>query len=115
MFVGEKGILLHETYGSNPRILPETLMDEAVSVPKTYERVTTSHEMNWVNAAKGKTKATSPFEYAANLTETMLLGIVAVRTGQGRKIFYDGDLMKVTNVPEANKFLKREYRTGWTL
>ncbi len=113
MFVGDKGILLHETYGANPRILPESLMEEAVAVAKTYPRVVGSHEQNWVDAMRGKTKATSPFEYSARLTEVMLLGIVALRTGQGRKIFYDGDAGRVTNAAEANQYLKADYRSGW--
>jgi hypothetical protein len=45
----------------------------------------------------------------------MLLGIVALRTGQGRRIYYDGDNMRVTNVPEANDYLTRTYRAGWSL
>ena len=64
-------------------------------------------------ACKGEAEAASPFEYAARLTEVMLLGIVALRAGQGRKILYDADRMEVTNVPEANQYLTREYRTGW--
>jgi len=84
-------------------------------VPKTLERVTTSHEMNWANAAKGVGTASTPFSYAAPLTEVMLLGLVALRSGQGRKILYDGEAMRVTNAPEANAFLGREYRTGWSL
>jgi hypothetical protein len=55
----------------------------------------------------------SPFDYAARLTETMLLGIVALRTGQGKKILYDPADMKITNVPEANQYLTRAYRPGW--
>ena len=43
----------------------------------------------------------------------MLLGVVALRTGQGRKIRYDAENMRVTNVEEANRFLTREYRSGW--
>ncbi|GAC1515258.1 MAG: Gfo/Idh/MocA family oxidoreductase [Gemmatimonadaceae bacterium] len=115
MYIGEKGILLHETYGKNPRLLPDALMQPASVVPRTYVRVETSHEMNWALACKGQGKASSPFEYAAPLTETMLLGIVALRTGQGKKILYDGEAMRVTNVPEANQYLQREYRKGWTL
>ncbi|GAC1648314.1 MAG: Gfo/Idh/MocA family oxidoreductase [Gemmatimonadaceae bacterium] len=115
MFVGDKGVLLHETYGKNPRILPESLMDEAAAVPHSYARIQESHEMNWANACKGKGKACSPFEYASPLTETMLLGLVALRAGQGRKIYYDSENMRVTNAPEANQYLMREYRPGWTL
>jgi len=56
-----------------------------------------------------------PLEYAAQLTETMLLGILALRTGQGRKILYDGEQMRVTNIPDANQYLTREYRAGWAV
>lgn len=69
--------------------------------------------MNWVKAIKGEGKATSPIEYAADLTETMLLGLVALRTGQGRKILYNGGQMLVTNIRDANQYLTREYRAGW--
>jgi hypothetical protein len=43
----------------------------------------------------------------------MLLGIVALRAGQGRTIHYDGKAMEITNAPEANQYLTREYRPGW--
>ena len=115
IFIGEKGILMNDTYGSNPRLFPVSLTEEAALVPKTYERITWTHEMNWVKAIKGTAKASSPIEYAAQLTETMLLGVVALRTGQGRKILYDGDQMRVTNIPEANQYLTREYRAGWAV
>lgn len=115
IMVGDKGILLHETYGRNPRIWPESLRARAEKVPKTLPRVEGTHEMNWVNACKGQTQPTCPFEYAAPLTEVMLLPIVALRTGQGRKILYDGAAGQVTNVPEANQYLTREYRPGWSV
>jgi predicted dehydrogenase len=115
IMVGEKGLLMHETYGRNPRLFPEGLREEAAKVPQKYPRITTSHEMNWANAAMGRGEAASPFEYAAPLTETMLLGIVALRTGQGKKLYYDAENMHVTNAPEANQYLHREYRAGWSL
>jgi len=71
--------------------------------------------MNWARAIKGTEKISCPFEYAGPLTETMLLGVVAMRTGQGKRIYFDGDAGRITNVPEANQFLQREYRTGWSL
>jgi hypothetical protein len=64
-----------------------------------------NHEMNWAEAAKGKTAASCPFEYAAKLTEVMLLGVVALRAG--KKIVYDGANMRVTNDERANDFLQR--------
>ena len=113
LFVGSKGKLLHDTYGGNPRLLPKSLHESTGTPPQKLARITTSHEMNWVEAAKGKTEATCPFEYAARLTEVMLLGIVALRAGT--KIHYDGANMRVTNVAAANDFLTREYRKGWSL
>ncbi len=115
IFVGERGLLMHETYGENPRLFPESLMDEAKDVPPVYQRIEESHEMNWVNACKGVGAPTCPFSYAAPLTEVMLLGLVALRTGQGRKIEYDAARMRVTNANEANRYLTREYRDGWSL
>ncbi len=115
MFIGEKGIMLYETYGNKPRIYPENIARKVEQLPVTLPRITTSHEMNWVGAAKGENKASSPFSQASPLTETMLLGIVALRAGQGRKVLYDGPNMKVTNIPEANQYLTRVYRQGWEL
>jgi predicted dehydrogenase len=128
IIVGEKGILMHETYGNNPRLYPEALMEAAQKVPKTYPRIETStaegpggpvrfakHRMNWARACKGQGKATTPFEYAGPLTETMLLGVVALRTGQGKRIHYDGEAGKITNLAEANQYLHRESRQGWNL
>jgi predicted dehydrogenase len=113
LYIGSKGKLLHDTYGANPRLLPQSFHDSVGTPKQTLPRIPTSHEINWVEAAKGKTKASSPFEYAARLTEVMLLGIVSLRAGT--KIHYDAANMRVTNVDKANEFLRREYRSGWTL
>ena len=110
---------LLEDPGHDPRVFPQSLQEQASAVPKSMPRIEWSHELNWVKAAKGLAPASSPFEYAALLTETMLLGIVALRTGQARsglvgaKLLYDGPNMAVTNLPEANQYLTREYRKGW--
>jgi hypothetical protein len=115
IFVGERGILMHETYGRNPRLFPVELEEEARAVPQSYDRIEESHEMNWANACRGVGHATSPFSYAAPLTEVMLLGLVALRAGQGFKMEYDGPSMRVTNYEAANRLLEREYREGWSL
>ena len=88
---------------------------DAARVPQTVKRITTSHEMTWANAIMGKAEPSSDIAYAARLTETMLLGIVALRTGQGQKIYYDAANMRVTNSADANQYLQREYRAGWSL
>ncbi len=123
IIIGDKGILVHGTYGAKPTLFPQSLREVAAKVPKTYFRVATvgtgdtsaQHRMNWVNAIKGKEKATCPFEYATRLTETMLLGVVAMKAGQSRKIYYDGEKGQITNLPAANQYLQREYRKGWSL
>jgi predicted dehydrogenase len=124
-FVGTKGILMYDTYGNNPRLYPESLKEVADRVPQTQERVPVSltpegtpaslHIANWANAIMGKAKPSSSFDYASRLTETMLLGLVALRVGQGRKILYDGVNAQITNAPEANFLLTRDYRAGWSL
>jgi predicted dehydrogenase len=115
IFIGEKGILLHDTYGANPRLYPQALTEAAGAVPKSIPRIMWSHELNWIKAIRGEAKASSPIEYAAQLTETMLLGLVALRTGQGKKILYDGEHGQITNIADANQYLSREYRDGWAI
>ena len=112
LLIGSKGKLLHDTYGAHPRLLPKSLNDSFGKPPQKLPRIPgEAHEMNWVDACKGKTEPSCPFEYAARLTEVMLLGVVALKAG--RKISYDGENMRVTNVPQANDYLRREYRQGW--
>ena len=69
----------------------------------------------WARAIKeGKPEiAMSNFDYAGMLTEAILLGNVAVRAG--KKLVWDGPSLRFTNLPEANQFLHKEYRKGWTL
>ena len=111
LYIGSKGKLMHGTYAQNPRLLGAAA--NAPKPPQTYKRIPTSHEMNWIDAIRGRQETTSPFSYAAKLTEVMLLGVVALNAG--KKIQYDGANMKITNAPDAEQFLRRQYRSGWTL
>jgi predicted dehydrogenase len=115
IFIGEEGILLHDTYGANPRLYPHALTEAAAAIPKSIPRIMWSHELNWIKAIRGEAKASSPIEYAAQLTETMLLGLVALQAGQGKKILYDGERGQITNIADANQYLTREYRSGWAI
>jgi hypothetical protein len=87
------------------------------------------HYTEWVEACKagyGKMQLSSPFEYAGPFTEAVIMGNLALRSyamrgpnGEGfpgrKKLLWDAKNMKITNFDEANQFVKREYREGWTL
>ena len=122
MYVGSKGRMLQDTYGLNPRFLPQSL-GQSLGAPKAkLPRIAhQEHEMNWVEAIKGQAEISAPFDYAGPLTEVMLLGVVALRAA-GSKIQYDGANMRVTNMVQVgnntidpNEFLKRQYRAGFEL
>jgi predicted dehydrogenase len=113
LYVGKKGKLLQES-SAPPRLLP-IARHNSYGPPK--ERLTRvpheEHEMNWINTIKGKDQISCPFDYAAKLTETMLLGIASLRANS--KLYYDAANMRVTNNSAADQFLTREYRQGWAL
>jgi predicted dehydrogenase len=116
LFVGSKGMLMHETYGEKPVLIGEGLEDKAKRVAPSLPRILggmAGHEMNWIRAIRGEEKISSPFEYAVPLNETMILGIVALKADQ--PIEYDGASGRVTNVADANQYLGRQYRKGWEL
>jgi hypothetical protein len=112
LFVGDKGMLMCGCYGKNPRLIPESKMQEFERPEKTIPRVE-GHHQDWLAACKGGKPACSNFDYAGPLTEVVLLGNLALRTGKG--LDWDGENMRVTNVPEANRYVRRDYRAGWTL
>ncbi len=112
IFVGDRGKLMCGTYGLNPRLIPETKMQEYTLPPKTIPRVQGIHE-EWIEACKGGKEASSNFSISGPLTEMVLLGNIAIKTGQ--KLQWDGEKMEIMNVPDANELVHREYRDGWTL
>jgi len=116
LFMGSRGMLMHETYGEKPMLIGEGLDEAAKSVPQSLPRIQgglSGHEMNWIRAIRGEEKVSCPFEYAAPLVETMGLGVVALLADQA--IDYDGVSGRVTNVAGANQYLGRTYRKGWEL
>jgi hypothetical protein len=117
IFVGDKGKLMCGTYGDSPRLIPESKMREYKRPAKTLARIeggVGGHEKNWVRACKGGEPACSNFDYAGFLTEAVLMGNLAIRH-PGMRLNWDGENMRVTNLPEANEYVRREYREGWTL
>lgn len=112
ILIGDKAMATCDTYGTSPRFLDKDVQAEydASDPPKPKGE---NHHRNWIEACKGEGQANSRFEYAGPLTEAVLMGNLAVQAGE--PIEYDPETMKVTNLPEANRFIEREYRKGWSL
>jgi hypothetical protein len=117
LFIGDSGMATAGEYGGSPRLLPDSLMETYQRPAPTLPRLKGSHYMDWTDAIKGlKDEAGSCFDYAGPFTETVLLGNLAVRIGEpGQPFEWDGTAMKITNIPEANPYLTKEYRKGWEL
>jgi len=112
LFVGERGLITCAGWSGMPRLLPLERRREYVHPAKTLPRVA-GHHADWLQACKGGRPASSHFGYGARLTEMILLGNVALRT---RKLLrWDGPGMRATNAPEADRYLRGEYRPGWEL
>ncbi len=113
LFIGDKGKML------NYRLIPESRQKEYGKPPQRIPR-SPGHHKEWINACKGGEPARANFDWAGPLTEVVLLGNIALKMERqlyekGLKLHYDGPNMKVTNLPEANKYIRDEYREGWSL
>ena len=140
IMVGTKGKMMGDVYGANPRLLPASLMQN-INVPNTLYRVPgneAGHYTEWVDACiagHGSEKfknLSAPFSISGPLTETVLMGNLAIRSydirkpqtknpdrfdypGRYIKLLWDGPNMKVTNFDDANAFVTKSYRDGFTL
>ena len=91
---------------------PHGLAENFKEPPKTVRRVA-NEDAEWIEACKGGPVALSGFQYSGPFTEMVLLGNVAIRTGQ--RIEWDAENLKAKNCPEAEKYIRREYRKGFEL
>jgi hypothetical protein len=107
MFIGEKGVLLCE-HGGNPQLLPV----DGIGEIKFEAMAGDDHYLQWTKACKGDGQTTSHFDYSGPLTETVLLGTIAIRYPE-KKLDWDSATMAVTNLPEANRYVTKNYRKGW--
>jgi predicted dehydrogenase len=110
LFVGDGGMLL-SNYGSR-WLLPESKF-AGFKAPKETIPASIGHHQEWINAVKTGGTTTCNFDYAGALTEAVLLGTVAYRSG--KRVEWDAANLKVTNNPDAQQFVHTEYRKGWTL
>lgn len=110
LFIGDNGMLISD-YGKH-QLLPEEKFVDFKRPEPTIEK-SLGHHQEWIHACKTGAPTTCNFEYAGWLTEANHLGNVAYRVG--KKLHWDADSMRATNTPEADQFIRREYRKGWNL
>lgn len=140
LLIGEKGVMTCGTYGINPKVYlkdgTKLEYDNKAFSNKYTSMPEYGHQVAWTDACKAgfnskEHKAlTSSFDYAGPLNETVLMGNLGIRSynlrvpkssGNGfdypgrKKLLWDGASMKITNFADANQFVKREYRKGWSL
>ena len=108
ILVGTKGVLFSPYGGGMPVLLPAEQF-AGFPVPKIGGD---NHYLQFADAARGVGKTSAPFEYAGPLTELVLLGCLATRF-PNRALAWDAEKMEVTNLPAANPFVRKAYRTGW--
>jgi hypothetical protein len=137
VFYGTKGILVTDTYSRNPRIYMND-GSKAEAPAATLKRVKdgiSGHIANFVDGVLGAAQTSSPFKTAGPLTESVLMGNLAIKAYQfkqlkpgktatdwapydypGRtRLNWDGESMKITNYKPANAWIGRAYREGWEL
>jgi len=132
--IGEKGVITCDAYGDDPKLYRKgepVILGEKVKISEPEF----GHQRKWVDACKAgfdsaeHKSLTSSFDYSGPLTETVLMGNIAIRSYMltesdgkrntnyiGRKkLLWDGDGMKIKNLDAANQFVGRTYRKGWEL
>lgn len=139
LIIGDKGVISCGTYGRIPKLYTQdgevkTMSDEFESKNPYVQMAEFGHQHAWAEACKAgfdsaaHRSLTSSFDYAGPMTETVLMGNLAIRSyglmkeKKGRseyygrkKLLWDGSNMKITNFDDANQFVSREYRKGWEI
>ena len=140
LMIGEKGVITCDVYGKTPKLYRKdekvlTMPEDFDSGNKYVDYPELGHQKSWTEACKAGFDSkehralTSSFDYAGPLTETVLMGNLAIRSYSlaelrddggrdfyGRKkLLWNGKKMKVTNFKDANQFVTRPYRKGWKL
>lgn len=108
LLVGEQGMLVVD-YETMPKLLPEDKFEDYQYDAEPDD----NHYVQWAEACKGNGKTSTPFSYSGPLTETVILGNLAVRLGM--PINWDSQNLQATGTPEAADFVQRPYRSGWSV
>jgi predicted dehydrogenase len=111
--VGDKGIFFSASdYGGDGVFIRDGVIERIQGAPQKLPQ-SPGHHKEWILACKGGSPAMANFDYAGPLTEFILLGNVAMRVG--KKLDWDGNQLKATNCKDADPYIRRTYRKGWTL
>lgn len=113
LYVGSKGKMYHGSHGGMPTLLPASLHEAASHVPKSMTR-SPGHYEEFYQACKGGPKPVASFDYSGPMTETVLLGVLALRA-PGTRLEWDAEHQTVKNNPGLNQFVHTDYRAGWKL
>ena len=108
LFIGDNGMVLSDY--SKHVLLPEEKFTD-FKRPEPFIPASKGHHAEWLHACKTGEPTTCDFQYSGWLTEANHLGNVAYRVG--KKIEWNPAELKCPNAPEADRFIKREYRKGW--
>lgn len=124
LFVGDKGKILGGFRAENPRLIPESKMRDyrtANNIPEPppgqrnrQDGARSMRDAAWIAAFKGGPTSYGDFTLAGPISDMMNLAAISLRLG-GRRLLFDSAACKITNVPEANKLLTRQYRPGWEI
>ena len=112
-YIGTKGVMHTGCYGERPRLLPEAAHLAFPAPAPSIPRIKGSHFAHFLQCCKEGKATCADFEYAAAITEFLLLGHLAIRAGVGENVLWDGPNMRCTNRPELNRWVRRESRKGW--
>ncbi len=117
LFVGDQGTIMAGFHGQNPQLFSkgkrEPLRTDEALLDNAGRSLTGGRHAPWVRAIQAGGQSPGSFPSAASITDTVNLGTVALRAG--KKVQFDSENLTITNAPEANKYLRREYRKGWEL
>ena len=126
LFVGDKGKILGGFHGEDAQLIPEARMRayrKANNLPEPDPRQRrgggrmgdpAARNAAWIAAFKGGPPSYGDFQLAGPISDAMNLAAISLRLG-GRRLLWDSAAAKITNIPEANTLLTRDYRPGWEL
>lgn len=110
LFIGDHGTILCGFNGQRPRLIPEAKMSAFQAPPKTLPR-SPGHYREWIEACKGGPAPAASFAFESAVAEAVLLGNIAVRTGE--RLRWDATGMKIANSAAAQELVMPAYRGNW--